>query len=77
MYLLLLAIIYLAFISLGLPDSLLGAAWPTIYPTFDVPLSYMGVVSMIISGGTIVSSLMTEKLIKKFSVRVITTASAF
>lgn len=77
MYLLLLAIIYLAFISLGLPDSLLGAAWPTIYPAFDVPLSYMGVVSMIISGGTIVSSLMTEKLIKKYSVRVITTASAF
>lgn len=77
MYLLLLAIIYLAFISLGLPDSLLGAAWPTIYPAFDVPLSYMGVVSMIISGGTIVSSLMTEKLIKRFSVRVITTSSAF
>lgn len=77
MYLLLLAIIYLAFISLGLPDSLLGAAWPTIYPAFDVPLSCMGIVSMIISGGTIFSSLMTEKLIKKFSVRVITTASAF
>ena len=77
MYLLLLAIIYLAFISLGLPDSLLGAAWPTIHPAFDVPLSYMGIVSMIISGGTIVSSLFTEKLIKKFSVRVITASSAF
>lgn len=77
MYLFLLAIIYLAFISLGLPDSLLGAAWPTIYPTFDVPLSYMGIVSMIISGGTIVSSLLTEKLIKRFSVRIITTVSAF
>ena len=41
---LLLAIIYLAFISLGLPDSLLGAAWPTIYPDFSVPISYAGIV---------------------------------
>ena len=56
MYLLLLAVIYIAFISLGLPDSLLGSAWPTIYAAFDVPISYMGIVSMIIAGGTIVSS---------------------
>lgn len=77
MYLLLLAIIYIAFISLGLPDSLLGAAWPTIRNDFGVPLSYMGLVSMIISGGTIVSSLMSERLTKKFSVKIVTTFSVF
>ncbi|MBQ8725308.1 MAG: MFS transporter [Oscillospiraceae bacterium] len=77
MYLLLLAVIYLAFISLGLPDSLLGSAWPTIHAEFDVPLSYMGLVSMIISGGTIVSSLMTERLTKKIETRILTTASVF
>lgn len=77
MYLLLLAIIYIAFISLGLPDSLLGAAWPTIRNDFGVPLSHMGLVSMIISGGTIVSSLMSERLTKRFSARIVTTASVF
>ena len=46
---LLLAIIYLAFISLGLPDALLGAAWPSMYPQFDVPVSYAGIISMIIA----------------------------
>lgn len=50
---LLLAIIYLAFISLGLPDSLLGSAWPTMYQQFGVPISYAGIISMIISAGTI------------------------
>lgn len=75
MYLLLLAVIYLAFISLGLPDSLLGSAWPTMRVAFDVPLSYMGMVSMIISGGTIVSGLMSERLTKKFSARSVTTVS--
>ncbi len=77
MYLLLLAIIYLAFISLGLPDSLLGAAWPTIRNDFDVPLSYIGLVSMIISGGTIVSSLISERMTKKFSAKIVTTVSVF
>lgn len=52
---LLLAIIYLAFISLGLPDSLLGSAWPTMYIQFGVPISYAGIISMIIAGGTIIS----------------------
>ena len=52
---LLLPIIYLAFISLGLPDSLLGSAWPTMYPQLGVPFSYAGILSMIISLGTIVS----------------------
>ena len=54
---LLLAIIYLAFISLGLPDGLLGSAWPTMYTEFHVPVSYAGIISIIISLGTIVSRL--------------------
>ena len=59
---LLLAVIYLAFIGLGLPDSLLGAAWPMIYPQFGVPVSSMGLLSMIISAGTILSSLNSSRL---------------
>lgn len=77
MYLLLLAVIYLAFISLGLPDSLLGSAWPTIRAELDVPLSYMGMVSMIISGGTIISGLMSERLTKKFGTKYVTLVSVF
>ena len=57
MFHLLLGIIYLAFISLGLPDSLLGSAWPVMYPEFGVPVSFAGIISMIISCGTIFSSL--------------------
>ena len=60
MYSLLLALIYLAFISLGLPDALLGSAWPTIYPAMNLPISYAGIVSMIISIGTIISSLNSQ-----------------
>ena len=75
MYTLLLGMIYLAFISLGLPDSLLGSAWPTIRMDFDVPLSYMGLVSMIIAGGTIISGLMSERLTRRFSAKVVTTVS--
>ena len=59
---LLLGLIYLAFISLGLPDALLGAAWPSIYPAFGVPVSWMGAVSMIIALGTVVSSLQSDRL---------------
>ena len=77
MYILLLSIIYLAFISLGLPDSLLGAAWPTIYAEFELPISYMGIVSMIISSGTIISSLLTDRLTAKLGTRIVTTASVF
>lgn len=75
MYTLLLGMIYLAFISLGLPDSLLGSAWPTIRMDFDVPLSYMGLVSMIIAGGTIISGLMSERLTRRFRAKVVTTVS--
>jgi fucose permease len=61
-----LIIIYLAFISLGLPDSLLGAAWPTMRIELGLPLSAAGLLSMLVSGGTIVSSLNSGRLIKKF-----------
>ena len=59
---LLLPIIYLAFISLGLPDALLGAAWPSMYPQLGAGVAWAGGVSMIISAGTIVSSLASERL---------------
>ena len=59
---LLLAIIYISFISLGLPDGLLGAAWPTMYPAFGVDVSYAGAIAMIIAMGTIISSLMSDQL---------------
>ena len=59
---LLLAVIYLAFIGLGLPDSLLGAAWPAMHEDLGAPLSYAGAVSMIIALGTILSSLASDRL---------------
>jgi fucose permease len=66
MFQLLLAVIYLSFISLGLPDALLGASWPTMYQQFDVPISYAGIISMTIAGGTIISSLQSDRVTKKF-----------
>lgn len=74
---LLLALIYLAFISLGLPDSLLGSGWPAIHADLGVPVSYMGFVTMIISGGTIVSSLLSDRLTKKLGTRGVTVVSVF
>ena len=64
MFSFLLAVIYLSFISLGLPDSLLGSVWPTIYQEFNVPVSYAGAIFMIISAGTIFSSLQSDRLTK-------------
>lgn len=75
MFQLLLLIIYLAFISLGLPDSLLGSAWPTMYQELSVPVSYAGGLSMIIAGGTIISSLQSDRLTKKFGTGKVTVAS--
>ena len=77
MYSLLLALIYLAFISLGLPDSLLGSGWPVMHAELAVPVSYMGVVSMVISGGTIVSSLMSDRLTRKLGTGGVTVVSVF
>ena len=72
---LLLAVIYLAFIGLGLPDSLLGAAWPMIYPQFGVPVSSMGILSMIISAGTIFSSLNSSRLTRALGAGKVTALS--
>lgn len=75
MFQVLLAIIYMAFISLGLPDSLLGSAWPTMFHDFDVPVSYAGVISMIIAVGTIISSLQSDRLTRKIGTGKVTTIS--
>ncbi len=60
-----LAIIYLAFVSMGLPDAMLGSAWPSIYPQLDVPLSWMGALTMLIASGTVISSLLTDRLLRR------------
>ncbi len=65
MFQLLLIVIYLSFISLGLPDSLLGSAWPTMYSELGVPISSAGIISMIIAVGTIISSLQSDRLTRK------------
>lgn len=72
---LLLAVIYLSFISLGLPDSLLGSAWPSMYPALDVPVSYAGWISMIISAGTVISSLASGAIIAKLGSAKVTAIS--
>lgn len=77
MFSILLLMIYLAFISLGLPDALLGSAWPIMYQEFAVPVSYSGTVFMIICGGTILSSLNSEKLNRRFGTGKITAISVF
>lgn len=71
----LLAVIYLAFISLGLPDSLLGSGWPTMQKDFGVPSSYAGYVSMSISFMTIISALLAPTLIRKLRTHHIVTVS--
>ena len=75
MFQLLLVIIYISFISLGLPDSLLGSAWPSIYPELKVPVSYAGIISMIIALGTIVSSLQSDRLTRKLGTGKVTAFS--
>ena len=75
MFHLLLSVIYLAFISLGLPDALLGSAWPSMYPAFHVPVSYAGIISMIIAAGTVISSLQSDRLTKKLGTGKITAIS--
>ena len=72
---LLLAVIYAAFISLGLPDALLGSAWPMMYSEFEVSISRAGVVFMIISAGTVASSLMSDKLTRRFGTGKVTAFS--
>ncbi len=72
---LLLAVIYLSFISLGLPDSLLGSAWPVIHAELGVPMSWAGAVSIIVSLGTVVSSLQSDRLTKKLGTGKVTAIS--
>ena len=77
MYSLLLVIIYIAFISLGLPDSLIGSAWPVMHEQLNVPISYAGIVTMIISSGTIVSSLLSDRVTRKLGAGLVTSISVF
>ena len=77
MYSLLIAVIYLIFISLGLPDSLLGSGWPMMRKTFEVPSSYAGYVSMTISFMTIISALLSSRLMRRFRTPWIVIASIF
>ncbi len=72
---LLLAVIYISFISLGLPDALLGSAWPFMYVEFGVPVSCAGVISMIIAVGTVISSLQSDRLTRKLGAGKVTAAS--
>lgn len=72
---LLLAVIYISFISLGLPDALLGSAWPSMYGEFEVPVSYVGVISMIIAVGTVISSLQSDRLTHKLGAGKVTAIS--
>ena len=72
---LLIGVIYLAFVSLGLPDALLGSAWPIMHLEFDVPISYAGLLSMVISVGTVISSLLSDRLTYKVGAGRITAIS--
>ena len=74
---LLLVVIYMSFISLGLPDSMLGAAWPMIYPTIGADVSMAGFISMTACIGTVISSLSFSKIARHFTTRVITAVSIF
>lgn len=72
---LLLAIIYLAFISLGLPDAILGSAWPTMSHDIGAQISWAGGISMVIFAGTIVSALLSDRITKRFGVGKVTSVS--
>ena len=71
----LLIVIYIAFIGLGIPDSLFGTAWPAIYQEFSVPISYANFISLLIPGGSLISSLMSARLINRFGTSKITAVS--
>ena len=75
MYSLLLIIIYIAFINLGLADSLLGSAWPVMHGQMGVPVAYAGIISMTIAAGTITSSLLSDRLTKKLGTRLVVVLS--
>ena len=70
------AIIFIAYISLGIPDSLFGAAWPAIYSEMSLPVSYANFITIIHATGTIVSSLMSATIIRKLGTAKVTFLSA-
>ena len=72
---LLLVLIYISFISLGLPDSILGTAWPAAYKDLGVPISWAGIISATISGGTIISSWFSNRIISRLGTGVTTVVS--
>ena len=69
-----LCMIYLAFISLGLPDSMLGAAWPAMRMAWGAPLGQAGSISLAVAGGTVISSLMSSRVIRRFGTGRVTLA---
>ncbi|WP_461227273.1 MFS transporter [Lacticaseibacillus suihuaensis] len=75
MFSILMVIIYLAFISLGLPDSLIGAGWPAMHTALGVPTSFAGILTMLISGNTIISSLLSDRLTRRFGAGLVTATS--
>ena len=72
---LLLALIYVCFISLGLPDSLLGSAWPVLHQEIQVPVFFAGIISATICAGTVLSSLFSDKLLRRFGAGRVTAVS--
>ncbi|WP_225047772.1 MFS transporter [Lacticaseibacillus kribbianus] len=75
MFSILMVIIYVAFISLGLPDSLIGSGWPAMHTALGVPTSYAGILTMMISGNTIISSLLSDRLTRRFGTGLVTATS--
>lgn len=72
---LLLAVIYIMFIGIGVPDSLFGVAWPAIYPEFGVGVSSANLVTMTVAGCTIISNLLSARLISRFGTSIVTAVS--
>lgn len=75
MFTLLFVVICIVFIGLGLPDSLLGSAWPAIYANLSLPFSYANFITFLISLGTVISAFFSAKLINKFGTGLLTTLS--
>ncbi len=75
MYALLLAVIYVAFVSLGLPDSLIGSGWPVMHGDLGVPIAFAGIVTMMIAVGTVVASLLSERLTRRYGAGLVTAVS--